>query len=494
MENSKNNDFFNSLNQGFEDFSENPPTRVWEGIEFDLAIKQLEKDKKRFFWMHYSSLFIIAFFISLCIYQLFHYQKKSINRGEIDENRTLKKNEILTKKTNSENNEILKTGQRLDKGSDELTAKKNDFKSSNLKLAIKNLTIKNGSVENIELFYLEKKSVENSQISLDEKEAKNILLSNSEISNEFFFLESFSETIKTINKSVELIENNSSTELGDTNRVEIITEKIDSIQKNNISISTLPKDNIKFGSRFSVGTFFSPDYSNRILSSNNDLKIDKDVEQINNQEKPKFAYSYGLRFGFDLTKKLTINTGFTYSFLRQSYMPTNLDIDTTGDDYTEYSYLSSSGIVEFSSNDFEFIEEDQNSGEDGDSLNLSFLANEKLNFISIPLFIRQQVSSKKTKVFTIYGLTANIVTSKELNIQVLDSPNNARITKKDVNSLKKANFGVSLGMGFERELFKGFSFFVEPTIKCSFTSMNKKDFVKSYPYTFGLSTGISYHF
>jgi opacity protein-like surface antigen len=76
--------------------------------------------------------------------------------------------------------------------------------------------------------------------------------------------------------------------------------------------STVVKDR-----RFYIGASFSPDYSYRTLTKNDDTLSSASWTRIKNLEdsiyKPKYGFTTGICFGFQINKRLSIETGILYS-------------------------------------------------------------------------------------------------------------------------------------------------------------------------------------
>lgn len=346
MKNSKKNNLYKSLNSAFEQFKDSPPDKVWGAVEIDLAKKQLDRDKKRFFWMHWSSAVIILFFVSFGIYELINYtnNKQSANKNnekhiQTNRNHTLANNSNIdnsvTTKTESKNTgeifpELNQKKNKIENNKDNVTSQINHSENNNKPskekiIAVTPLTenilkpeltttskqkedviLKNSAKENNEINIVAQTSI---QSDTSEKQIVKSVQPDSAI------------TILTKITADSLIKQSS-----DSSIVLASNAKTDST--NQITSVTPPKEQNKILSRLSVSAIFSPDYSSRLLTNNKDV-AGYSASQFNKQETPVFAFSSGLKIGYDLSDKWNIQTGATYSYMEQTLKPTNITVDTS---------------------------------------------------------------------------------------------------------------------------------------------------------------------
>lgn len=531
MKNFEKKNLYNSLNNAFEQFEDSPPNKVWDAVEVDLAKKKLDRDRKRFFWMQWSSGIIILFFLTFGIYKLINYSNKKQPANKLNEKNSQTNNNTLANNFNSKNpvtvNPTLKNtkevpfavnqGRSNNKIENESSISQANDKKNNSEIPINKIPNK----KNIIKITSSKKTLKNTGLLTSFKQI--VDRANRLSVNENKDVETLSQTIvqtntsenQTVksllpdnkNRDTKKIESKNDSaititsltkstgdsiiqETSDSSIALVSITKIDSA--NLISSVNQPKQSNKIFSRISVLGFFSPDYSGRILANNKGV-AGASVSQFNKQETTVFAFSSGLKIGCELFGKWSIQTGATYSYMEQTFKPTNIIIDTSsGSDKIKYSFTTSSGTVHFSSDDFGDNEE--NAPIVKDSVYMSYKANEKLEFINIPLLMRYQLSDKKISTCVIFGTTANILFNKQVKLNVLDSPNHIKATTNKIDGLQKINMGLIIGMGFEYNVFKGLTILIEPTLKCSITSLNKSNSVKSYPYSLGIAVGLGYHF
>lgn len=521
------NNVFGSLNSAFEQFKETPPERVWDAVELDLAKKQLEKDKKRFFWIQFSSIFILIFFIFFGTYKFINYtnplsdnsskSKQSIKTADtamlerqsliyhqpteitnviLDKNKNSAKNskKILNKNTNEISVGLIQTqvkdssdNKLVDGSISEMTNKTNKKNHSAKSLNKNKASVSSKPIVNVNI-----KKSSNSDI---QQKDKDIIQTKDEVKKTDLFAQNDLKNVTThetkinTDSSITVVEKNNLdsviTQNPDSSIVIANTIKLDTVnQSNNTPVVTQPSEKI---SRLSLMAFFSPDYSSRILMKGNNSM----TSSYNKVETPMFAFKSGVKIGYDLSDKWSVQLGAMYSYIELKSTPTNLNIDSSTLDNIRYSYATSSGIVSFSSEDFK---EDDAGSFSSNKIYSSYSAKEKIQFINIPALVKYRFLNKKTSAYFIGGITANFIISKQVKLDVLNEPGSLTVNTTKISGLRKMNGGLLLGVEWHYNFYKGFSVLLAPTATGSFTSINKNTVVKSYPFSIGLAAGLMYHF
>lgn len=521
------NNVFDSLNSAFEQFKETPPERVWDAVELDLAKKELEKNKKRFFWIQFSSIFIIIFFILFGTYKfinytnplsdnsskskqsvkitdtniferqtLNHHQPTEITNVIVDKHKNSTKNseKFLNKKINEISVDLIQTqvkdssDNKLIDGSVSVMANR----TNKINLSAKSLNKNKASVSSKSIVNVNTKK--SSIIDIQQKD-KDIIQTKDEVRKTDVFgqndLKNITnqETKTNTDSSITVFEKNNLdsviTQNADSSLVIANTIKPDTVnQNNNTPLVIQPNEKV---SRLSLMALFSPDYSSRILMNGNNSI----TSSYNKEETPMFAFKSGVKIGYDLSDKWNIQLGATYSYIELKSKPTNLNIDSSSIDNIRYSYATSSGIVSFSSEDFK---EDDAGSFSSNKVYSSYSAKEKIQFINIPALVRYRFFNKKISAYFIGGVTANFIISKQVKLDVLNEPGSLTVNTNKISGLRKMNGGILLGVEWHYNFYKEFSVMLAPTATGSFTSINKNTAVKSYPFSLGIAVGLMYHF
>lgn len=517
------NNVFNSLNSAFDEFKDTPPERVWDAIELDLAKKQLKRDKKRFFWVQFLSIAIVILFIVFGVCELANYtnllsDNSSVSKqpAKITDTTSIENkatdyikpenfsNSVLESQKNSIKNEKLIARKKINENTIPLqqTKTKGD---ADIKLAHSSTDIQTNSPN--EKNVPEKKFTQN-KINVSSKQLANVnikktsnsgandtIQNNTEVNKEGTFGQNINrnetkqETQSNTDSSAIVIAKNNldsvSTRYSDSLTAVPNISKTDTI--NQINNPVLPTEPNKTQSRVSLMAFFSPDYSSRLLMNGNNST----ASGYNKGEASLFAFKSGLRIGYDLSDKWNIQIGATYSYMEQKSTPINLSIDSSETEHTRYSFSTSSGIVSFSSDDFE---EDDAGNLSKDKVYSSYSAKEKIQFINVPILVRYKFLNKKISAYFLGGITANFIVSKQVKLDVLNQPGSLTVNTNKISGLRPMYGGFLFGLECHYNFYKGLGVLLAPTITGSFTSINKNTPVKSYPFSIGLAAGLIYHF
>ena len=249
------------------------------------------------------------------------------------------------------------------------------------------------------------------------------------------------------------------------------------------------KTNFDF-SKLAVAAFYSPDFNCHILIDNDkngsNHKTNYKAKDYDQREIPDFSFTAGVLLKYDLTNKWSIQSGCTYSSSVRKIKPSTIYAEQGSDSQAHYLLKSSVGITELPNSPTSIPQV-------GDSVFLRTNSRQVLQFINIPLIVRFQYVKNKFSYYAYSGFSANILI-KEQSIVSIENPTNVTFIISNISGLRTVTCGFIFGIGTQYNFYKGFSIFTEPVFRGSITSINQNTSVTSYPCSFGLNTGISYHF
>jgi len=240
----------------------------------------------------------------------------------------------------------------------------------------------------------------------------------------------------------------------------------------------------KILSHISISAFAAPTFSSRFLKGNS-------AAFYNKNQKGNLVYNGGFDVGYNITDKWTVRLGANYSQLHQTVNLNNtkeqnlpINIDTIDNKITVYSSLAT---VE--TEDLDELEIDN----DKEDL-FNFKETQNFQFINIPVFMDYELGNRKLRfVFQLGGeLNFTIKSSSEIKIA---NAKNFNTIKLDVSTKTKTlNFSGYAGVGAKYLLTPKISLIIIPTYSLFFTNLSKESTNKINPYSFGISTGLQYHF
>lgn len=242
-----------------------------------------------------------------------------------------------------------------------------------------------------------------------------------------------------------------------------------------------------FLSRISVSGFFSPSIAKQFLKDNNDVDDIKE-DDINESEEEPFAYSTGIKAGYDLQNNWSVQTGCNYSVSSFNINPTALYAKPGKSGNVSYSLVTGSGVVEIPSDA---------STNMGDTLLIGKTSTQTLSFISIPLQIAYNHPVKRFIFYASAGVSANILLNSQTNVHYEDDgsgDDNEDDTFDNIEGLKNSYYGFTFGLGAKYMLTKKIFLSAEPSFSGALTPINKNVPIQSHPYFWNLGIGIGYHF
>jgi opacity protein-like surface antigen len=279
-------------------------------------------------------------------------------------------------------------------------------------------------------------------------------------------------------------------------------------------------------SHMGVEAYYSPEIVNRALSSNTTYIRQGAVEtQVSRytHEKSDYSHSFGGRIVYDISKKISVAAGISFSAYNQSatYNYINIisdsaykqvhqhdeDDDGHGHDEEEedeeeehdhdstwipgitvtdhFVIYTSAGAI-----DLKDIPAVPGHNPNNDTLGLTSVVEYKIYFLSIPFTVRYQLASKKFKYFAEIGFSLNYIRSNEAQVIIADSYSE---TNK-LDGLRKMNYSFILGAGMQYALNDHLKIFIGPQFRYSLSPVNEDNPVLSSPYFLGIQSGLGYYF
>lgn len=245
-------------------------------------------------------------------------------------------------------------------------------------------------------------------------------------------------------------------------------------------------------SSWSFGTKFSPLISvgdnlakkNTSLSDQNvKSEIKPDKPELNSEEKALTSYTGGINVNYQLSKRLSVESGVFYSQKKQGTdnLVGSQNNGANGDNLIVYTPSGTQSVREI--NNRSVLQ--SSFATTYYMLNASFISNAE--YIELPLIIRYKLIDQKISLDILSGVSSNFLVN---NSSYILSGNKTLWTgnNKDLNSVL---YGTTVGLGMNYNFYQNFSFNLEPTFK--YTISDNSVFGK-YPYSFAVFAGFSYHF
>ncbi len=235
-------------------------------------------------------------------------------------------------------------------------------------------------------------------------------------------------------------------------------------------------------SRFSVGTFFSPDLAYYDLEDDNTGNQNDNAVETKKNERHEFSSSSGVFINYKVKGNWSLESGLIYSNINITVEPKTLYAQNDYLGNIKYRFNTSSGyaylLPSFSSNPGI-----------GDSL-YTAISTHTLRYIGIPVEAKYNVKKGNLLLSVKAGLITNVLTKGRIETEVKRGADNEIEVIDNLLGLKKVFLSGLASAGVDYMLNKRMVLTVEPTWRFALNSINKNTPVKSYPRSLGLAMGV----
>ncbi len=198
------------------------------------------------------------------------------------------------------------------------------------------------------------------------------------------------------------------------------------------------------------------------------------------------SFSLGILLTRQLSNRWGLQSGLTYSNTAIGMKPQKAYAfkDPTGD--VAYKYITSSGYA--------FIK--PGFGPQpvvGDSLTTAE-AKHIIENITIPLSVKYTVSNKKVSITPGIGIEANLITKANLEVDIEDSVNSEIVFVRKLSGTKTFYCSIVADAELRYHINNKLSLTVRPVYRHAISPITKNTEVETFPYSFGIGTGITLKF
>lgn len=239
-------------------------------------------------------------------------------------------------------------------------------------------------------------------------------------------------------------------------------------------------------SRFSLSGFFSPDIASYRLEDEDIPNQPDNSEDIKRTERHEFSSTSGLLIEYAVNKQWTIQSGITFSNTNIAVEPRTIYAQTNNNGDVKYRLNISSGYAYL-------VPSFQPLPVLGDSVKVTAITH-KLRYLGVPVAVKYSIISGKLKIEAMAGVTTNFLTMGKLETEIQKGPNNEIDILNKIEGLKSIYLSGQAGIGAEYKLAGKVSFILMPTARFALMPINKGSVVKTFPYSFGLASGLKIRF
>ena len=252
--------------------------------------------------------------------------------------------------------------------------------------------------------------------------------------------------------------------------------------------------------RWSVIAMASPTYYLSPVSGGDEIS-----KQINSAEQSHISYSGGVGFAYQISDKLSVQSGLYYSSIGQQVGGINsfggfMPFDYTKGDHN-FEVMTSNGVVYTNNADIFLLDRTgdrvltryTNDVFDPAKANLSYISNslyQNFGYLEMPLILRYKFIDRTIDFNVMGGLSYNLL----INNSVYTTMDGNKYPVGKTAGLNQFMVSSSLGMGMEYSLSEKFSLNLEPTFRYYLNPFGLNTGTRTHPYSFGIFSGLSFKF
>jgi len=453
-----------------EALSQRPQKQVWENIEHELDKTDAGRYKKKFNILKRVAAVLFFLLLGFATCTVIYFNNKKNSNKEVG---NIAGNNTAGNTSQPLNNDTLQKGIHENNPGRLLISKANT-KIIELHIA-KDTAIKKTDEEKVNDIYLNKTE------NIYEYKADFSLAGSSNKRNEYHGAHSNAEPVELLflKKAV----NNK------TNAVKLpeqffpvisITNRVISINENKPASENNKKTDALYN-RFFLTAFAAPEFAGYNLEEDEMNGYDN-KQDIASREKPDISFSAGILMGYDISKRITLQSGICFSVSNIKIDPSIIYAEKTNAGNIKYRYNTSSGYGYI-------LPSFGTAPVIGDSLNTT-KADHTLQYLSIPVMVKYRVDNSRFSFYAGGGVAVNFLTKAVLNTEVADAQNREKESIVKLQGLKKVSYSLLLAPEMQYRLSNKWSLSATPYFKYALSPINKGNLVKTYPYNIGLGIGV----
>ena len=530
----------------FEKAELNPEDASWLNLGTKMLNKQAENDRKKIFFLRWFLVATVLLFVSCgSIYFFTRPQKRILSEtkdnaavinGIKQIGKPYEKDRLKEQDNKNENN--------LQKQNFE-----NSIEQNNNSIHSVIEKEKSVMVENIITYKLSSEKIKNKQVISEKKvlmdELKMIKNNKSKNTNEKQLIAKQTdnrqsiinnETVQNNNKMKTTEVNNVTQNIGNEPEVSITDSsknnknenlilantslKIDS-SKQNLLLDTLQSNEIVMQSdvtalsestkemkddtkqkNWYVEVMYSSDYAYQnyanATTNNGFININETYEQY---IKPKYGYSYGFNIGYSYKEKWSLQVGINYANKGEK-TTASISVDTFSNTSNTFTpplspFISTDLSISGNRQGFSLYEvyskTPQYSNIKLDSIYENQNINHKYEYFDLPFLVGYHFRKNKFSIHPSFGASLSFFYRYRI-VQLQEKYKDRVVIAGDDTPFKKVYYSALINIGAEYRFSNKFSFNIEPTFRYGLTSIVKNLPVNGYLHSFGLVTGLRYHF
>lgn len=252
-----------------------------------------------------------------------------------------------------------------------------------------------------------------------------------------------------------------------------------SIQEKPIAAIKNAKPKISKKSLFSATVFYSPDFVSSRVDNDRHHFREEDRNEIKNKEEIKNSSSTGLLINYNTIRKLSIQSGLTFSSMVTDIKPKLIYARPDDRGIVNYRFNCSAG--------YSYVPLHSGSRPtEGDSIFASSSKN-ILHYIEFPLTLKYNIRKGKFTLNPGLGLVANFLTKGRIETVIV----NKKTSISHIEGLNSMYLNSAISLSMNYDINQNVSIGLTPAARFALTSINKDAPIKTYLNLYGLAAGLT---
>ena len=244
----------------------------------------------------------------------------------------------------------------------------------------------------------------------------------------------------------------------------------------------IPKD---LNKRWIIASVFAPVYYNSFNSKGSPL----DTQFENSPKEGSQTISYGVKVGYQLSKKLSLQSGVT--LLNVGYRIDDIYINPNTQSSSKLKNVNYTNTNEILILNVFSDQLNQSSLESSGNSNSEIRGNlnQEYGYVEVPMELKYRLSNGKFGIHVVAGFSTLFLNSNNVYVKTDAFLSNLGEAK----NLNKINFSGNIGLDLDYKINNSFFINVAPMLKIH-TSTFSEDSKNFEPYIIGIYTGLNYRF
>lgn len=322
-----------------------------------------------------------------------------------------------------------------------------------------------------------------------------------------------SNEISSDNSKEGLIENKTVLEINELpNRI----FGVESIAENKVLKADLGKTVIfdspkeKVDSRFYLGVYGSRNLGQRSIIADDSNLSQIRINKIKNiQEKESWTTGGGLKLGFQINKRWSVESGLQYTKseitarhrIQKQYNVASEIQNSSGDFENDFALLLVTPMGDVESDITLTRSSTSNAIPDQLLFNIPVESKQRISFLGIPILAKYRFGNESFRVGVKGGILTNFILDADVEISAVDAPfpnlryrRNRINNKTELRNLKSTTINWLVGIEAEARINDVMYFSFEPSFSKSLSPIFEKNSVKTYPLMVNVKVGVNYLF